>query len=210
MIGHTSNWSFFNAVLLANGFQLILSSSYYLYNGLLTCMVAAAEISRHGLERKPLRVSEHRGIQRSTFFFSLPYRYGLPCTICSGLLHWLISQSIFLVRTTMYNNDGSRKPAEDSSRVGFSPIGLIMALSLAVTVIIARVALGLLRRYPGGKEAVPITSTHSGVISVASHRPPGDTEAHLLPVQWGAVFSEDGLVRCSFTTARDVEPLMVD
>ena len=109
----------------------------------------------------------------------------------------------------MYNNDGSRNPAEDSSCVGFSPIGIIMALSLAVTVIIALVALGLLRRYPGGKEAVPITSTHSGVISVASHRPPGDTEAHLLPVQWGAVISEDGVVRCSFTATRDVEPLMV-
>jgi hypothetical protein len=40
------------------------------------------------------------------------------------------------------------------------------------------------RRYKGG---MPLSATCSVIISAACHRPDGDKEAHLFPVQWGAV-----------------------
>jgi hypothetical protein len=39
------------------------------------------------------------------------------------------------------------------------------------------------RRYKGG---MPLSATCSVIISAACHRPDGDKEAHLFPVQWGA------------------------
>ncbi len=168
-------------------------------------MLAALDISHYGSERKSLRVSAPKGIQRSSYFLILPFRYGIPCTLLSGILHWLISQSIYFVRTVSYNNDGIRDPADDKSGVGFSPIGIILALSLAIGMVLAIIALGLAKRYPGGETAVPLMSTCCAAISAACHPPSGDTDAHLLPVEWGVVSSEDGVGHCSFTTARDIK-----
>jgi hypothetical protein len=62
---------------------------------------------------------------------------------------------------------------------------------------------------------MPLASTCSAAISAACHRPALDTDAYLLPVQWG-VIEEDAILvgesgpsgeklkRCAFTTARDV------
>jgi len=205
MILPRHHWQFFEAILLANCPQLAFSFLYYISNALLTCMLAASEISRYGSGRKPLRVSAPKGIQRSSYFLTIPFKYGIPCTLFSGILHWLISQSIYFVRTVSCNNDGSRDPADDKSGVGFSPIGIILALSLAIGMVLAIIALGLGKRYPGGENAVPLISTCSAAISAACHPPSDDTDAHLLPVEWGVVSSENGVGHCSFTTARDVK-----
>ena len=196
---------FLETVLLANSPQLLFSFLYYLYNGLLTCMLAAEEQSHFGSTRKALRVSFPEGYQRSSYFLSLPYRYGIPLTICSGLLHWFISQALFLVRVVMY--DENNMDIADASRAGFSPIGIILAFSLACMLVIALVFTGFLRRYSGGEHAVPLFSTCSAAISAACHAPKDDQDAHLLPVRWGVVGSdEDGISHCSFTTAMDVRP----
>lgn len=52
---------------------------------------------------------------------------------------------------------------------------------------------------------MPLASTCSAAISAACHRPEADKEAHLLPVQWGVVGTdEQDREYCSFTTSRDV------
>ena len=38
-----------------------------------------------------------KGAQRSEYFLQLPYRFALPIMLYSGFLHWLCSQSFFLV-----------------------------------------------------------------------------------------------------------------
>ena len=63
-----------------------------------------------------------------------------------------------------------------------------------------------LRRLPQG---MPLAFTCSAAISAACHPPhPEDGEAHMFPVQWGAMSRDDhtGVSHCAFTTARDVAP----
>jgi hypothetical protein len=85
-------------VVVANIPQLLLSFFYLNYNGLMTVMSLAREWSGYGVQRNGLRVSTNRlGAQRSTYFLQLPYRYSIPIITGTGALHWLLSESIFLV-----------------------------------------------------------------------------------------------------------------
>lgn len=196
--------SFFFTVVATNLFQLVFSFFYFMYNGILTSMSVASELSKHGSARKPLRVSAPVGMQRSSHFLSLPYRFGMPLTICSGLMHWFISQSIFFVRTVAYNPDGTKDPPNDTSRVGFSPIGIILAFYLVLVMLIALGLVAFVKKYP---DTIPLMVTNSAAISAACHPPADDIDAHLLPVQWGVVSSNENnsIGRCSFTTSRDVQ-----
>src|SRR5436190_23263454 len=72
------------------------------FNSLLTCLLVSKEWSRYADKRSPLRVSHPKGIQRSSYFISLPWRYGGPLIIGNTAMHWLMSQSVFLVNTTTY------------------------------------------------------------------------------------------------------------
>ena len=58
---------------------------------------------------------------------------------------------------------------------------------------------------------MPLVSTCSAAISAACHASSEDTEAHLLPVQWGIIECEAGQpARCSFTTLRTVRAPVPD
>ncbi|KAJ5902093.1 hypothetical protein N7495_002621 [Penicillium taxi] len=106
-----TNWpsSFVPIVLIANSPQLIFSILYFTFNGFLTSMTLAAEWSNYAIHRKGLRVSNNpRSSQRSNYFLSMPYRYSVPLMITSAILHWLISQSFFVVAVEYYSNDGPR------------------------------------------------------------------------------------------------------
>ena len=81
---------------------MIISLLYLAFNALLTCLMIAKEWNTYGKERKTLRVSHPVGIQRSTYFISLPWRYGGPLMAANSVLHWLVSQSIFLVSIVVY------------------------------------------------------------------------------------------------------------
>lgn len=141
-IRYHSTGEFLNAVLMANAFQLLFNFLYFMYNSLLTCMSVASELDHCRLERKPLRVSAPVGIQRSSYFLSLPYRFGIPLIICSGLLHCFISQSIFFVRVVSYG-------------IGFSPIGIILAFPFATAMVMALIAIGFIRRGSDREHAMP-------------------------------------------------------
>lgn len=96
------NWSGTSSlilvVLLVNLPQVICSVVYFTYNYILTMMLLAREWNQYYLIKRPLRVSDPRGQQKSTYFLTVPYRYGIPLIVASTTLHWLISQSIFLAR----------------------------------------------------------------------------------------------------------------
>jgi len=70
-------------VVVANSFQLALSTTYFLYNSLCTAQHAPLEWAGYANgERKGLRITWPRGQQRSTYYLQLPYIYGIPLTIC--------------------------------------------------------------------------------------------------------------------------------
>jgi hypothetical protein len=95
-------------ILIANLAQPILSLLYFGYNGLFMAMLLGYEWVSYAHKRKSLRVSRPaEGAQRSTYFLQLPYRFALPLMVLSGLLHWLVSQSIFLVAIDVYTHDGT-------------------------------------------------------------------------------------------------------
>jgi hypothetical protein len=116
-------------VFLANLPQLILSIIYILYNAMLSTLLVQHEFSKMNSRRKPLRVSEPIGIQRSSYFISLPLRYGIPLYGTSGLMHWLISQSLFLARITAVFPDGSIDVQNSFSTCGYSPIAVFISES---------------------------------------------------------------------------------
>ncbi|TKA68236.1 hypothetical protein B0A55_10035 [Friedmanniomyces simplex] len=90
------------AVLVANLPQVICSLLYFAYNALLTSMLLSYEYSQYGVggRRKALRVSSPKGQKRSKYFLHLPYTYSVPLIAISTLLHWLISQSLFVTEDT--------------------------------------------------------------------------------------------------------------
>jgi hypothetical protein len=60
------------------------------------------------------------------------------------------------------------------------------------------------RKIPNG---IPLASTCSIAISAACHCPKDDTDASLLPVQWGVITPDSQIpARCSLTTLRTVRP----
>ena len=87
-----------SSVFVANAPQPILSSIYYTYNGLFTAFLLGVEWNSYQSQRKGLRVSDRpRAFQRSSYILQLPKRWALPLMALSAMLHWLCSQSIFLV-----------------------------------------------------------------------------------------------------------------
>jgi hypothetical protein len=96
---------FLSIVLFANMWQFLLTLLYIGSNALLTCFCVESEWQSYGTKRKGLRVSSPVGSQRSTYFLSLPLRYGLPLMLISTTLHWLLSQAIFLTVLATYDEE---------------------------------------------------------------------------------------------------------
>lgn len=66
------------------------------YNGLFTRVLAEFEWASFSVRYKPLRVSEKRGQQRSSYRLQLPYRWSIPLIAISIILHWLYSNAIYV------------------------------------------------------------------------------------------------------------------
>lgn len=208
-------------VLLANLPQLILSILYIFINAMLSTFLVQREFSRMHVTRKPLRVSEPRGIQRSSFFISLPLRYGIPLYASSGLMHWLISQSLFLARIAAIKPDGTTDAKNSFSTCGASPIAVVIsksyhlylhrllgsqlrfvAILVGLTILLSVVALGC-QKYDGTMRMV---ATNSMAISAACHVLEKDrTDGYMLPVTWGVIEEKDGKGNCAVTTAAKIK-----
>jgi hypothetical protein len=66
----------------------------------------------------------------------LPFRFAVPMIALSALLHWLISQSIFLAAVSEYDIDGSLIDAFAIATCGYSPIGMIFVLMVGGAMIL--------------------------------------------------------------------------
>jgi hypothetical protein len=60
-------------------------------------MLVNLEWQSFAIKKKAFRVTSPVGLQRSTYFISLPARYTAPLIIVFAVLHWALSQSVFLV-----------------------------------------------------------------------------------------------------------------
>jgi hypothetical protein len=204
------DYGLFTTVLLSNMSQVVLSAVYIVYNGVFTSMLQAAELNDYSVKRKGLRISTTpEGAQRSTYFLSLPFRYSIPLLILSAIIHWLVSQSIFLVsilQDTLIVNSSTVTGDSNSSNFtcGYSPISILLVVIISIVMITVAVLLGL-KRF---KTGMPIAGSCSAAISAACH-PISGTDHEVLVDQglhWGVMgINKDGVPHCGFSTG-DVDP----
>ena len=179
------------ASLLANTPQIIVSYIYLAYNNLFTNILATAEFLSYSVRPQYLRVAWARGRQQSRKFLQVPYLYGIPILTASTILHWLISQSLFLVRITIFDTNGIPQPDLAISTTGYSPLAIIFALCLGGLMLLTVLLLGLLRRFPA---TMPLAACSSASI-MALCQPQEDLteqEVTMQKLQWGVV-SDRGL-----------------
>ena len=191
--------SLMTAVLIANLPQGVLSILYLTYNSLFTCMSMEKEWSEFAEERHTLPVSSPTGKQRSAFYLQLPYRYAVPLIFLSGVMHWLVSQSIFLAQITSYDENGEVFTSRSSC--GYSCIALIFTIILGTLMLAGILLLGMRKQKPG----LPTAGHCSAVISAACHTAPGEGDISTSSLMWGVISEENGIGHCAFS-AREVRP----
>lgn len=213
-------------ILLANLPQAVASFVYLTYNGMFTCMLANREWTQYGIKRARLRVTMPTTSQRSTHFLQLPYTFSIPLLIGGVLLHWFISQSIFLARIAVYQDgklveDDRLKNYEHIGKggnqaftgIGFSDAAFIASLVWGGLIILIMLIVSNVMVYPKG---VPVGGTNSAVISAACHvRYEGDPRHQVMeeddivsrPLKWGVTIrgGRGKIGHCCFSAGK-VEP----
>ncbi|KAL9601249.1 MAG: hypothetical protein Q9219_002654 [cf. Caloplaca sp. 3 TL-2023] len=192
------------SIIIANSPQLFLSYLFLAHNALFTYMLLAEELNGYAHERKPLRVSTPVGEQRSTYRLQLPYKYSIPLLVALALLHWLVSQSLFLGRITAYTGTGEMDIERSLSNIHYSIFPLVFVLAIASLVVLVPLIMGFRRFKPG----LPLIGSNSAAISAACHAPVDDVAANEKPLRWGVLShnSEDRVKHCSFTSFAAVTP----
>ncbi|KAJ5155144.1 hypothetical protein N7492_007947 [Penicillium capsulatum] len=175
--------SLLQIILLVNLPQILLSLIYFIANGLLTRMFLAVEYNDYSVTRKPLRVSWPIGQQRRAYYLSLPLRYGLSMMVMSIALHWLLSQSWFLVKIRTFGLYGEILDFSSVTTCGYSLAAMFLTLIIGGLAMVLVLALGMRKFQPH----MPLASYCSIAISAACHPPSWDVDAALKPVMWGEV-----------------------
>jgi len=179
--------------MVANSPQVLLSLTYFLYNSLCSAQCAASEWASYLRLRKALRVTWPQGKQRSTYWLSLPYRHSLPLIGCLVLMHFLVSQSINILRTEMFDQFGKVMEEGINSKLSFSSIYLALAASVGGVMIYTQTFQAL----RGLDNRIPYHQNSSAMISAMCHASdPNEcgkkyTKQELkqiatMPLMWGA------------------------
>ncbi|KAK8102321.1 hypothetical protein PG984_015467 [Apiospora sp. TS-2023a] len=198
--------AFLGNVLVANSPQLLMSVLYLFYNSILTRQLIADEwlrfLKKSG--KKTLRVSSPIGMQRSSYFLSLPLKYSIPLLASTTTLHWLISQSMFLVQSSGFGpgEGGGRLPEYDNTLRGYSALGSLLAIMLAIVLIFAIGINAALRSYKDVPPGFVRMGHNSSALKALCRRPIGDGDAHLFPISLGMVETQEPGCqgRMAFTT----------
>jgi hypothetical protein len=180
----------------ANIPQVCLSLLYFSLNRLYTSICFALEWNRYASQRKGLRVTSPAGRQRNTHFLQLPLRWAIPLNVASGLLHWLLSQSLFLVRKELRTRGNELYPGSTCA-CGYSTLSLL-TFTLVFCVLLGVTLYFVLKRID---VHIPPVCHCSLVISAACHPHEEDIGVPLGEVMWGVTeeATEDEPGHCTFT-----------
>lgn len=190
---------------IANIPQIGVTTTYLIMNNLITSMISAKEYFRFANRARPLRVSRSEGQQRSTYWLQLPYRYSVPMLAAFAVLHWLVSESLFLINVNLYNPDGTFS-GSSNSQLGFGMTGTIASAVLSIVVVVLIMASALLK-YPS---SMPLIGNCSAAISAACHRAEDEgPDMVLKPLMYGILRTEavEGKRQVAFS-ANPVDPLI--
>jgi hypothetical protein len=178
-----------------NSPQLVLSMCYLGLNNICTFLASAEEWNNFAHTRKGLRVSQPTGEQRSTYFLQLPYRWATPLMITSGVLHWLLSQSFFLVRVDFFERDSTDPNDKSKSACGFSSLSLLVFF-ISSFLLMCAIGWAISRRM---QQRIPPAASRSLVISASCHPHTDEVDTHLKRVKWGVVEGFGYVRHCSFS-----------
>lgn len=90
---------------------------------------------------------------------------GILLVVFSTLIHWLISQSLFLVSVQAYSPSRERDPNQDLTSCGFPPIAVVASISVGAVMVSYLIGMGL-RKFRSGK---PVARSNSLAMSTACH-----------------------------------------
>ncbi|KAK4893990.1 hypothetical protein LTR27_007796 [Elasticomyces elasticus] len=172
-------------VLLANTPQIIISFIYLFYNRTLTSMLLTAEYCRFARVRSTLRVSKPKGRQKSTYWLNIPWNYSGLLMASMATLHWLVARSIFLMKVSVFDNNGVLVPAREINACGYSPLAILVATLLGVVMTVVLIGLSY-RRLDAG---IPIAASCSVAIAAACHQ--GRSGMAEEPLMYGVVEDEE-------------------
>lgn len=214
-------WALASRTVIVNAGQVILSIIYFAYNAILTSMCTASEAARYARVRRGLRVSSGpRGKQRSTYMLQLPMRYALPLLALSAVLHWLVSQAIFVLHVRWYAPDGSLIAADERARVGqvewefgYSLAAIFAVVVVSAVLIASLFVYGLVPL----KSDMPLLGNCSAAIASSCHPArrlrdrsyEGDADDVEAKIQWGVTVEEDGDEpgHCAFSSGPVTAPI---
>jgi hypothetical protein len=198
----SGNVGLLSSILVANLPQLILSLAYVTYNALFTSMLAGLEWSQMAWQKKSLRVSQTpQGEQRSSYFLQLPYRYAIPLLGFSAAMHWLVSQSIFLIAVERYDPQGNTSTINSGGEhytCGWSPLAVLLVVCGGMLMIAGAIGMGWRKYQPG----MPLGGTNSAVIAAACHVVEVEENIECKKVKWG----NDGTGHCAFSSGEPTFP----
>ncbi|KAI0445163.1 hypothetical protein F4803DRAFT_560452 [Xylaria telfairii] len=165
------NLPFINAVLLANSPQLLVTFCYFTYNNILTHLQSALEWTKFGHEYTPLRVTEPKGEQLSTYRLQIPYRYSLPLIVASIFLHWILANTMYVLISTggYYVSPGQNDPSlppDAAILVGYSPTALLTLIIVGIVLVLIPPIWSWFKRLPPN---IVIPGCNSLAISAACH-----------------------------------------
>ncbi|KAK3688634.1 hypothetical protein B0T22DRAFT_512276 [Podospora appendiculata] len=159
------------SVIQANMAHFLFSLIYFQCNSFFTNLLTAREWSQFAVRRKSLRVSSApRGAQRERCFLQLPYRFGVPLLVLSVVIHWLLSQSIFVVAIEKMPGPGTS--IVDGWHIitcGYSPLAILFG-SVPYCLLLVSLLLAGSRRLPSG---MPVVGSCRLAIAAACHSPDG-------------------------------------
>ncbi|KAH7309646.1 hypothetical protein B0I35DRAFT_359414 [Stachybotrys elegans] len=177
-------------VITANSPQLLLSISYFIYNSLYTRVCVEKEWSSYAVAHRALRVTQPEGSQRSTYRLQLPYSYSVPLMIVSALMHWLVSNTLYLFvleggyYRVFFDTFLDPDPGPDTNyksglssdaylAIGYSTVAILAVLIAALVL----VAVPLVLYYKHIRSPMPLGGNNSIIISAACHSFPAGTSA---------------------------------
>lgn len=156
---------------LVNLPQFLVSAAYLIYNSTFTSICSSVEYCRYATQAKALRVSNPVGEQRSTYWLSLPYRYSLPLMFIMFVLHWMISQSLYLVFIQLVGPvDVNGNDPLNILTAAWNPSAATVCIVLGLVMVLFLLITGL-RKMPSG---MPIMGSCSLAIAAACHRRPDE------------------------------------
>lgn len=160
--------------------------------------------------KRPFRLPHQQVSRDWPTFYNSCTRYAIPLVISSGLMHWLVSQSIFLAHITVLTNRGIEDPGADITTCGYSCIASFSSSFIGSLMVLTVITTGFRRL----NARIPLASSYSIAISAACHppqdrcecrHPTGDVRGggeeeskhwtlHLQ--QYGGYFTGEGLTVC--------------